>query len=317
MGFETLLGNRRLKDNLCRSLKNNHISHFYLICGPAGSGKRTLARLLAAAILCGGEDRPCGRCPACRKALAGSHPDVITVDEPEKKTVSVDLIRQARADIYIQPNEGSHKIYLFPRAQDMGISAQNALLKVLEEPPRYGVFLLLTDNPEKLLPTVRSRCVELSLQALPEELLQSTLRREFPEAEGESIASAVARSGGFLGQARKILENGETALPQTESFAAAFAAKDALGLVQTLVPMEKWKRDALMDMLNQWRELLIQALSCRAGLPAANPLARRISAGRSAAEVMDGVAKLQTCIEYAQNNVSPAAICAYLAWELR
>ena len=169
MGFDALLGNDRLKQNLTRSLSKGHVSHFYLISGPEGSGKHTLAKLLAAAILCQGEDKPCGRCTPCRKVMDGSHPDFITVDDPEKKTVTVDLIRQARADVYIQPNESEYKIYMFPRAQDMGLPGQNALLKILEEPPKYGVFLLLTDNPDKLLPTVRSRCTELNMQALPED----------------------------------------------------------------------------------------------------------------------------------------------------
>ena len=103
MGFDALLGNDRLKQNLTRSLSKGHVSHFYLISGPEGSGKHTLAKLLAAAILCQGEDKPCGRCTPGRKVMGGSHPDFITVDDPEKKTVTVDLIRQARADVYIQP----------------------------------------------------------------------------------------------------------------------------------------------------------------------------------------------------------------------
>ena len=130
MGFETLLGNERLKDNLTGSLRRGHISHFYLISGPAGSGRHTLAKLLAAAILCREPDAPCLHCRVCRKVLDGNHPDFITVDDPEKKTVPVDLIRQARADIFVRPNESDHKIYLFPRAQDMGLPGQNALLKV-------------------------------------------------------------------------------------------------------------------------------------------------------------------------------------------
>ena len=108
MSYELLLGNEQLKTNLRRSIGAGHISHFYLISGAEGSGKHTLARLLAAAILCQGEDKPCLRCRACRKVMEGVHPDFITVDDPEKKTVPVDLIRQARADMYIQPNESEH-----------------------------------------------------------------------------------------------------------------------------------------------------------------------------------------------------------------
>ena len=159
MGFESLLGNERLKENLISSLGRGHISHFYLISGPAGSGKHTLAKLLAAAILCGGANRPCGSCGACRKLLSGNHPDFITVEDPEHKTTAVKIVRQMRDDMFIRPNEADYKIYLFP--QELGIEGQNALLKILEEPPSYGVFMLLTDNPEKLLPTVRSRCTAL------------------------------------------------------------------------------------------------------------------------------------------------------------
>ena len=75
MGFESFLGNERLRENLTGSLRRGHISHFYLICGPVGSGKHTLAQLLAAAILCGRENAPCGHCTACRKVFSGNHPD--------------------------------------------------------------------------------------------------------------------------------------------------------------------------------------------------------------------------------------------------
>lgn len=317
MGFEGLLGNHRLKENMARSVRRGRISHFYLISGPVGSGKRTLARLLAAAVLCKEQDKPCLSCSACRKVMAGSHPDFITVDDPEKKTVPVDLIRKARADIYIQPNEADRKIYLFPRAQDMGIPGQNALLKVLEEPPAYGVFILLSDNPEKLLPTVRSRCTELSLQSLPEDVLRAQLLKEFPQAQPEDISGAIARSGGYLGQAKALLEVGSGTAPETEKFVTAFCGRDGLGLMQTLIPMEKWKRDQLIPMLQQWTELLHDALLCRSGGQALTPMARQLGTSRSARDLMEAIRELRKCIEYAQGNVSVAAICSYLSWHLR
>ena len=317
MGFEGLLGNERLKDNLRGSINRGRISHFYLISGPAGSGKRTLAKLMAAAILCRGSAKPCLSCAACRKVMGSGHPDFITVDDPEKKTVPVDLIRKAREDIYIRPNEADHKIYLFPRAQDMGIPGQNALLKVLEEPPSYGVFLLLTDNPEKLLPTVRSRCTELALQALPEATLRQSLRKEFPEASDEAVQAAAVRSGGYLGQAKELLAQGIALPPQTEGFLDAYAARDPYALAQVLVPMEKWKRDQLIPILRQWIAALEGALVHRSGIRATTPRASQLSTARSSQELMRAIEELQKAAEYAQGNVSPAAICGWLVWALR
>ena len=315
MGFEALLGNERLKENLTGSLSRGRVSHFYLISGPEGSGKHTLAQLLASAILCQREDKPCGTCSPCRKIMEGNHPDFITVEDPEHKNLPVRLVRQYRDDMFIRPNESDYKIYLFP--QEMGIEGQNALLKILEEPPKYGVFILLIDTPEKLLPTVRSRCTELHLTALSPDILQKQLRRDFPNADVQNIQGAMVRSGGFLGQARKILEEGDSLSPQTEGFAESFSRRDVLGLAQVLVPMQKWKRDQLAETLSQWIDLLEQALTCRAGLPATSGPVRTLSAGRSSRDLMEALQILKKARAYAQGNVSPGAICGWLEWALR
>ena len=154
--------------------------------------------------------------------MENNHPDFITIDDPEKKHVPVELIRQAKADIYVLPNEANRKIYLLPRAQDMRVEAQNALLKVLEEPPEYGVFLLITDNPEKLLPTVRSRCVELKLTGLDSRTLERALKDAFPEASAEDIQAAALRSGGFLGQARRFWKTAAPRIPERRNLPNAF-----------------------------------------------------------------------------------------------
>ena len=313
MGFEALLGNERLKENLTGSLSRGRVSHFYLISGPEGSGKHTLARLLASAILCQGQQKPCGVCTPCRKVLEGNHPDFITVVDPDHKNVAVKIVREIREDVFIRPNESDHKIYLFP--QELGLEGQNALLKILEEPPKYGVFILLTDNPDKLLPTVRSRCTELALQALPPQILCPALAREFPEAAPEDLEAAAMRSGGFLGQAQELLR--EESQPQLEAFVNAFASRDALALTQMLAPMERWKRDQLVLVLEGWISLLENALANRAGLPATSGQVRTLAAQRSSQELMNGLRSIKKARELALGNISPGAVCGWLQWELR
>lgn len=315
MGFEILLGNQRLKENLLAGVSRGRTSHFYLISGPAGSGKRTLARLLAAAILCKGDNKPCHTCPACRKVLSDAHPDLITVVDPEHKNIPVAMVREIREDMFIRPNEADKKIYLFP--QPLGTEGQNALLKILEEPPSYGVFILLAENPEQLLTTVRSRSTELRMQSLPESLLRQKLQETFPDADPDTVTAAIERSGGYLGQAQTLLSEGNAITPQSELFVQAFSQRNSLLLMQALVPMEKWKRDQLIDELNRWAALLQQALLNRSGANVISPMARQLAGDRSSQELLEKLRKLQKCIEYAQGNVSPAAICGYLEWALR
>lgn len=146
----------------------NPLSHAYLISGGSGQSRAEFARRMAAAYLCEGPDRPCGRCRHCRKVSAGAHPDVITVTVPaDKREISVDQARSLRTDAYIRPNEGERKVYVIDPADAMNPVAQNALLKVLEEGPPYAAFLLLAEQPGRLLETIRSRCEGIALP--PEE----------------------------------------------------------------------------------------------------------------------------------------------------
>ena len=316
MQFGDFLGNERLKARLSAAFQKGAVSHCFLISGPAGSGKKTLARILCAALECETPPVPCLRCTACRKVMTGQHPDVVTVDDPEKRTVSIDLIRAAAADAAIRPNEGQKKIYLIPRAHNMLAPAQNALLKIIEEPPPYGAFLLLAENPDLLLPTVRSRCVELALAPLPGALMAAELRRRFPETSGEARAAAAARSGGWLGQAIAALS--DSALPpQTAEFAAAFAARDPVALLRVCTSMEKWKRPELEQELRRWQELVCGALAARSGMKNVSPQAAKAALSRSAPELLESEKSLQLALDYLNANVGPALICAMLSVKLR
>ena len=229
----------------------------------------------------------------------------------------MDLIREARADIYIQPNESEHKIYLFPRAQDMGIPGQNALLKVLEEPPAYGVFLLLTTNADALLPTVRSRCTELRMQPLPGNLLRGVLEQEYTGVSAEAISAAAERGGGFLGQAKRLLDEDGQVRQETARLVDALCKKDALLLMQLLVPLEKSKRDALAELLQDWQMLLENALTASCGMRTVSDQARRLAAALDSRTLHRQYTLVRKAREYTLGNVSPAAVCGYLEWALR
>lgn len=314
MGFDGLIGNEALKKRLSVSLREGKTSHCYIICGPEGSGKHTLAQLLMQGLQCEGRNAPCGVCNACRKVQNGIHPDVIVVDDPEKKSVQVALSRQVQEDAYVRPNEGKKKIYLIPRAQLMTPEAQNALLKLIEEPPHYAVFLFLTTNAESLLTTVRSRSAELRMEPVPWQQAAPWLQQQCPGEPAQTLQAAHRRCGGFLGQTLAYLKAGAE-LPQTAEFVRAFGEKDRFAMTALLCSMEKLPRDQLMACFARWKMLLTSALGVRAGVsdtPEAEFLGRR----RTARELAEAAALIQNAMEYCQANIGAGHICGKLAASL-
>jgi len=159
MNMTGFTGNARIKETL-----QGELGHAYLISGPEADERRALAGLMACACICqNAGERPCNTCPPCEKAKREIHPDILRISREAGKEIPVAVIRQIVHDAATLPNEAEHKVYVIEEADALNQSAQNAFLKILEEPPSFVTFLLLAENPLRLLPTVRSRCVHLSL----------------------------------------------------------------------------------------------------------------------------------------------------------
>lgn len=168
ISFEAVAGNSALKQDL-RTALAQRFPQTVLLCDPSGISNEPLAEALASALLCTGTNPPCGGCAACIKLRADSHPDLIVIDEGDSE-IKVDTARQIRDEAYIRPNEGGRKVFLIRHADRMNPIAQNALLKVLEEPPRDVFFVLTAMQPGVILQTIRSRCSIYHLEPPTDEL---------------------------------------------------------------------------------------------------------------------------------------------------
>lgn len=209
MRLPHLLGNEGLKQALS-ALPAGGLGSAVLIDGPAGSGKRTAAGDLCQALLCTGKDAPCGACPACRRVAAGSHPDLFWLEESEPgKGVKLEQVRDLRAQSFLRPSEGPYKIFVIPQADKLNLPSQNALLKVLEE-PASSLFVLLCENREAMLQTVRSRCKTFRMTPLSRPQLLSALAGRCPETTETQRLQAAEASAGLLGRALDILSGRES-----------------------------------------------------------------------------------------------------------
>lgn len=257
------------------------LSHALLF---TGGEPMPAARFAAAALECEGEGtRPCGQCPACRKVLADIHPDVITVQDEQHKNIAVDVVRAVRSDAHIRPNEGRWKVYLFPDCGVLTEQDQNVLLKVVEEGPPYAAFLFCAQSAAQMLPTLRSRCVELKLRPV---------QQAAPSAQAREDAQALCR-------------------------AVASRRRGAVTAVAVGLERRRLTREDLAALLEECREAFAAALLEMAG--AADPASQTAAAAAknlTKTQIMRTIELLERYRKECSYNVGAGHVLGALAAEL-
>ena len=265
----TVFADERVVRYLDASLRRGRRSHAYLLSGPPGVGVLPLAKQLAQALLCVGDEPPCGSCRSCRRVASGAHAD-LTMIEPggASVTISIDDVRQAQSTAALQSYEGRGKVFIFHGAERLTLPAANALLKLLEEPPDQVTLLMTSEDEEGVSATVRSRCQTLRLRPLPFQRIVTALREQ---GIAEEDAFRIARHA-----AGKL----EIALTLANDPALIAARRDALEELLNLVMSPatdrlRWaerraesfyrQRDGVLAQLETWESLCRDAVLVAAG----------------------------------------------------
>lgn len=244
-GFQDIYGQEAIREHLINALNTGKISHAYMISGEKGAGKEFIARIFAQALQCEKREAadPCGECHSCRQALSGSHPDIIRVTHEKPNSIGVEEIRaQVNNDMIIKPYSGPYKVYIINEAEKMTVQAQNALLKTLEEPPAYGVILLLTTGTQAMLPTILSRCVVLNMKPVQDAVVKRFLMEELKVPDYKAnVCTAFAR--GNIGKAKL--------LAGSEDFDQVKEA--AVALLKSIRQMEIWEIASAIRQIGEYK----------------------------------------------------------------
>lgn len=307
MRFGDFVGNEQAKRQLAADIDNGRFPHALLIEGEVGSGRKMLANIVARAAVCRGDgERPCGVCDACRKS---DHPDV-TVYGLESGSLSVDAVRAMRQEAYVLPNESAHRVMILADAQNMLPQAQNALLKILEEPPQHMVFILTCENRTQLLETIRSRCVCVALEPVEWDEAKPVLCARAPKADQEELRRAHAVFGGRIGRVLEGLQDGtfRRVLELTPQFASAVCAPSELPLLRLTGALEKDKEltvGVLTGLELVFRDALTLSYGGTTSLSTAPEAARELAvrlSGRSLTALIEQTQALQLALRRNMNN---------------
>ena len=278
--FTEIIGQDLITEHLAEAIRSGKVSHAYIFDGAEGSGKRFLADIFAAALLCedprtdeAGFPEPCGRCASCLQADAGSNPDILHPGHEKERSFGVDDIRAIRADVAVKPYAGRYKIYIIDEAEKMTPAAQNALLKTIEEPPGYAVLILLADGTENFLPTVLSRCITLHFKPVPDTQIVTFLTdRKLASPERAVLIAGFASGSPGRAAALAADENFTAEREHAEEFLAGLSRADAVSLaaeadaltaedaspaVEMADYMETWFRDVLIAQATGETERLV------------------------------------------------------------
>jgi len=206
--FSEILGHDKIKEHLQNAIKLNKVSHAYIFNGESGAGKKSLAKVFSKTLQCEAKgDNPCNECHSCKQAESGNQPDIIWVSHEKLTSIGVEDIReQVIGDIQIKPYSSKYKIYIIDEAEKLTLQAQNALLKTIEEPPVYGIIILLTTNADSFLQTILSRCVQLDLKPVKDEVIQNYLIKNYQVPDYQA-RFAVAFAQGRIGRAVSIVNS--------------------------------------------------------------------------------------------------------------
>lgn len=268
--FPTLYGNAAVKKRIYDDVQAGTLPHAFLIDGPQGSGKYTLARLIASTVNCerrsdGTASFPCCECNSCRRIREGIFSDVRVLErEGDRATIGVDSIKALRSDMFLSATESTHKFYIIRDAERLTPEAQNALLIVLEEPPKNVVIMLLASGTDRILTTIKSRTQYIAMSRFKTEEVEEYLTRT-SGIDGERAHIAALGSGGVIGQAlmlstpasmaeekerRETVDNFISAIGTKGGFADIYAATNAAPQKrQELLPFLERLMDAVRDLI--------------------------------------------------------------------